>query len=140
MCTELYGQMRSLVLPCRLKSHSLCSLFKRHCKQGCWVGCTASSLLWLAFWLGKLNAVYSNGRATNQFPDQVEQENHLQGWQGSLCSCLKSTHSPSSLAKQATGFALQPIISACHTLYLSVAELCSFQVFWPGGPGGTVTN
>ena len=61
MCTELYGQMRSLVLPCRPKSHSLCSLFKHHSKQGCWVGCTASSLLWLAFWLGKLNAVYSNG-------------------------------------------------------------------------------
>lgn len=100
MCTELYGQMRSLVLPCRPKSHSLCSLFKHHSKQGCWVGCTASSLLWLAFWLGKLNAVYSNGSETNQFPAQVEQENDLQSWQGSLWSWLKSTHSPSSLAKQ----------------------------------------
>ena len=40
------------------------------------------------------------GFESKMFPAQVEQENHPQGWQGSLCSCLKSTHSPSSLAKQ----------------------------------------
>lgn len=34
------------------KSHRLCSIFKYHCKQGCWMHCIAYHMLWLGFLVG----------------------------------------------------------------------------------------
>ena len=35
------------------ESHGLCSLFRCHCKQGCWMGCVASHVLWLRSLVGQ---------------------------------------------------------------------------------------
>ena len=76
------------------------------------MGCTVSSVLWL----GKLNAVFSKGQATVSFPAQIEQENCLQGWQDSLFMVLTQVNPCPRGPNRAAGFALQSIISACHTL------------------------
>lgn len=56
------------------ESHGLCSLFERHCIQGCWIGCAASCVFWLSSstvqfksyiqpWTGKCELVALPGTA-----------------------------------------------------------------------------
>ena len=71
LCTEFPGHMRPLVYSAEGESHRLWSLFKCHCKWGCWMNYTASHVFCLGFLVGWAEGCIQQwGRLWISFPAQ----------------------------------------------------------------------